>query len=133
MEISEKKMIYICRFCDWKTLYPTKIMDHIEDNHEIIIKKITVRENNNAYSIIADDLIKERIWICDREGFLNTDILVMQNKCRFCGSRFNSLEKFNRHLSSEHPLGEVEIDTRRNADGFIVTIEELERKKISLK
>lgn len=129
----EISLIYICRFCDWKTLYPTKMMDHLEDNHEVIPKKIVVRENNNAYSVIADDLIRERIWICDSEGFLNTDKLVIQNKCRFCGSRFNSLEKFNRHLSSEHPTSEVEVDTRRNTDGFIVTVEELERKKITLK
>jgi hypothetical protein len=107
--------------------------DHLEDNHELLIKTVQVRENNNAYSVIAEDLVTEKIWICDSEGYLNMDFLVIQNKCRFCGSRFNSLEKFNKHINADHPFCSADIEVRVNRDGFVVTIEELERKKISLK
>ena len=126
-------MIYTCRFCEWQSIYPYKLKEHVEENHELILKKITAKENGNELAIETEKLIKSGIWVCDNKGFLKPTIIAIQNKCRFCGSKFKAADKFNKHMETDHQDQEVEIEARSVGDGFVATIEELERKKISLK
>ena len=126
-------MIYTCRFCEWKSIYPNKLMQHIEDNHELILKIIKVKENGNELAILNEELVKDKICHCDESGFLNTFGLITPNKCRFCGTRFKSYDKYQQHVQKDHGDNEVEIEIRVCGDGFAVTIEELARKKISVK
>ena len=127
-------MIYTCRFCDWQSIYPIKLTEHVDDNHELILKTVKVRENRDStLAIETEQLIRNKIWVCDNKGFLKPDIFIKPNRCRFCDIKLKDKDKTFKHMESDHQEQEIELEVRILGDGFVVTVEELERKHISVK
>ena len=125
-------MIYTCRFCEWQSIYPEKIKEHIEDNHALFLAKIVVRESGVAFAIKIEDLLEQKTIVCTDRGFLNPDPINILNKCRFCGSRFRNVSVFSSHVEKDHPYQQIDIEVRKIGDGYTVTSEELKKKNINV-
>ena len=128
-------MIYTCRFCNWKSIHPERIKQHVEENHPVTKVSIEASQVQGGIAIKREDLERANINISGPRGYESSKLMTVPNSCRFCSFRSKKPEEMKEHLDQYHPTGAIELKVFQLNDppGFAVMKEDMEAIQCSIR